>query len=273
VINPSSPLTSVPIGFPNPIEQLRINFYNNLPVLDGVVELTPIPAVSARVRGSVSVLNSDRSVTFSGSSPIPIYVYTDFFDKTTPYTSYGWGELSASIRPQFWLWEVAGLYNLSYEGFYRYSLVGGYRQESWSYKPSNGDTTNSYLRADFTSQIPFIGMQTVMNAPEWKARFEVLGSPFMTKKVAHSARDQGQYMQLDGNLTHGGFIELQMDGNINVTPNGLIGVYAQYSYEQLKGELTGTSKDGSNNGYLTTSYNFYTLKSIWTLGLSASILF
>ena len=82
-------------------------------------------------------------------------------------------------------------------------------------------------------------------------------------------------MQLDGSLTQGGFIELQMDGNINVTPNGLMGVYAQYSYEQLKGELTGTSKDGDrfSNGYLTTSYNFYTLKSIWTLGLSGSILF
>ena len=82
-------------------------------------------------------------------------------------------------------------------------------------------------------------------------------------------------MQLDGNLTQGGFIELQMDGNINVTPNGLMGVYAQYSYEQLKGELTGTSVDGDGSivTYVTTSYNFYTLKSIWTLGLSGSILF
>ena len=183
-------------------------------------------------------------------------------------------ELSASIKPQFWLWEVAGLYNLSYEDVYRYSLVAGYRQESWSYQPSNDDATNSYLRDDFTSQIPFIGLQTVMNSPAWKARFEVLGSPFMTKKVAHTARDQGYYMQLDGSLTQGGFIEFQMDGNINVTPNGLMGVYAQYSYEQLKGELTGTSKDGRDNDcYLTTSYNFYTLKSIWTLGLSGSILF
>ena len=171
------------------------------------------------------------------------------------------------------MWEVAGLYNLSYEGFYRYSLVGGYRQESWSYKPSDDNGSNSYLRDDFTSQIPFLGLQTVMNAPAWKARFEVLGSPFMTKKVAHTARDGGHYMQLDGSLTQGGFIELQMDGNINVTPNGLMGVYAQYSYEQLKGELTGTSEKAIDTGYLTTSYNFYTLKSIWTLGLSGSILF
>jgi hypothetical protein len=76
----------------------------------------------------------------------------------------------------------------------------------------------------------------------------------MTKKVAHSARDQGQYMQLDGNLTHGGFTEFQMDGNISVTPNGSMGVHAQYSYEQLQGELTGTSIDGNGlNNHLTTS--------------------
>ena len=79
----------------------------------------------------------------------------------------------------------------------------------------------------------------------------------MTKKVAHIARDQGEYRQLEGSLTQGGFIELQVDGNINVTPNGLMGVYAQYSYEQLRGELTGTSRDGRNNTtYLTTSYNY-----------------
>ena len=69
-------------------------------------------------------------------------------------------------------------------------------------------------------------------------------------------------MQLDGSLTQGGFIELQVDGNINITPNGLMGVYAQYSYEQLRGELTGTSKvgDRDNEGYLTTSYNFSPLR-------------
>jgi hypothetical protein len=271
--NPSPPPGEITIGFANPIERLRIDYNNNLPVLDGMVELTPVPSVSARLRGCTSVLASDRTVTLSSG---PVRVITA--NPNTPFIPdffVGWRELSASIKPQFWFWEAAGLYNLSYEGFYRYSLVGGFRQESWSYQPSNNDATNSYLRDDFTSQIPFIGMQTVMNGPCWKARFEALGSPFMTKKVAHTARDQVDYIQLDGSLTQGGFIELQIDGNINVTPNGLMGVYAQYSYEQLKGELTGTSKDGDRlrNDYLTTSYNFYTLKSIWTLGLSGSILF
>ena len=210
-----------------------------------MVELTPVPAVSSRVRGSTSVLASDRSVNLkSGPFPDRTSIPNHRLPPILPEYVYGWRELSVAIKPQFWFWEVAGLYNLSYEDVYRYSLVAGYRQESWSYQPSNDDATNSYLRDDFTSQIPFIGMQTVMNSPTWKARFEVLGSPFMTKKVANTARDQGEYMQLDGNLTQGGFIELQVDGNINVTPNGLMGVYAQYSYEQLKGELTGTSKDG-----------------------------
>jgi hypothetical protein len=272
---PTNPYT---VGLPNPIEELKVGFNNSLFVLDGMVELTPVPAVSSRLRGSVSVLNPNTDFTFE--SPVPILTTVQIQTNPTPppyeydnVNTYSYGQISGSIKPQFWFWEVAGLYNLSYEDVYRYSIVAGYRQESWSYQPSNDDATNSYLRDDFTSQIPFIGLQTVMNSPTWKARFEVLGSPFMTKKVAHTARDQGEYMQLDGSLTQGGFIELQMDGNINVTPNALMGVYAQYSYEQLKGELTGSSKDGQNAGYFTTSYNFYTLKSIWTLGLSGSILF
>ena len=36
----------------------------------------------------------------------------------------------------------------------------------------------------------------------------------MTKKIAHTARDQGEYMQLDGSLTQGGFIKLRVDGSL-----------------------------------------------------------
>jgi len=113
-----------------------------------------------------------------------------------------------------------------------------------------------------------------MNPEVWRrSRHERPTDNHRRQTAQDRSQNQNYYMQLDGNLTQGGFIELQVDGNINVTPNGLMGVYAQYSYEQLRGELTGTSRDGRNNGYFTTSYNFYTLKSIWTLGLSGSILF
>ena len=256
--------------FPNPIEQLRIDFSNSQLVLDGVVEITPRPALSARVRGSASVLNADRSFTLvSGPQPYPIPI-----PKSIPDTSnYGWGELSTTIKPQFWLWEAAGLYNLSYEGGYRYSFVAGYRQESWSYPTSNGQE-NLYLRDDFLSQIPFIGLQTTMVSPSWKARFEVLGSPFMIKKVAHTARDQGYYMQLDGKMTNGGFIEFQVEGDIPVAPNTWLGLYTQYTYESLKGKLTGVSVDGNGAAtYVPTPYDFYTLRSVWTIGLNCNILF
>ncbi len=56
----------------NPIERLRIDFSNSQAVLDGVVEITPRPALSARVRGSASVFNADRSFTLEtgpGSRP------------------------------------------------------------------------------------------------------------------------------------------------------------------------------------------------------------
>lgn len=247
-------LTWNPTPLPNPTEQLRIDFINSQLVIDGMVELTPFPAVSSRLRGNVSVAGSERNITL-GRGPAP------------------GTELSALIKPQYWSWEAAGLYNLCSGGGYRYSFVAGYRQESWSYI-ANTQGDNSYLRDDFVSQIPFIGLQTAMFSPSWKARFELLGSPFMTKKITHTARDQGYYMQLDGNMTNGGFIEFQVEGNIPVTRNTWLGIYTQLTYEGLKGELTGVSVDGNGaSTYVPTPYNFYTLKGIWTIGLNCNVLF
>ncbi|MHB8204197.1 MAG: hypothetical protein ACYDHG_10925 [Desulfomonilaceae bacterium] len=262
------PIITSSIPYPNPIEQLRIDFSNSQLALDGVVEITPRPALSARVRGSASVFNADRSFTLeTGPSPV---------NPNSP-GPYGWAELSTTIRPQFWLWEAAGLYNLSYENVYRYSIVAGYRQESWKYRTSNSQANSPYLSDVFGAQIPFLGLQTVMFCPSWKARFEVLGSAFMSKNVAHTARDQQYYMQVDGTLTNGGFLEFQVEGNINVTPSAWMGIYSQYTYEGLKGELTGVSASGTNGvpdpNYVPTPYNFYTLKNIWIIGLNCNFVF
>ncbi len=274
------------VALPNPIQQLRMDCSNSQLVLDGVVEITPRPALSARVRGSASVFNADRSFTLeTGPYPYPIAIpnSTDPRHPTDPTYYYGWGELSTTIKPQFWLWEAAGLYNLSYEDVYRYSIVAGYRQESWKYPTSNSQANSPYLSDVFGAQIPFVGLQTVMFCPSWKARFEVLGSAFMSKSVAHTARDQQYYMQLNGTLTNGGFLEFQVEGNIHVTPNAWMGIYSQYTYEQLKGELTGTSVNGNGNNYyentthavnyVTAPYNFYTLKNIWIIGLNCNFVF
>jgi hypothetical protein len=256
-----------------------MDFSNSQLALDGVVEITPRPALSARVRGSASVFNADRSFTLE-TGPHPylhqISIQTNPNCKTCDIDTvdtYGWGELSTTIKPQFWLWEAAGLYNLSYEDVYRYSIVAGYRQESWKYPTSNSQANSPYLSDVFGAQIPFLGLQTVMFCPSWKARFEVLGSAFMSKSVAHTARDQQYYMQLDGTLTNGGFLEFQVEGNINVTPSAWMGIYSQYTYESLRGKLTGTSVNGNGNEYVTAPYNFYTLKNIWIIGLNCNFVF
>ncbi len=265
-VNADPSPANVIVAYPNPIEGLRIDFSNSQIVLDGMVKLTPFPFVSSRIRGSVSLLNSDWSITI-GSGPVSVA------NSNFPFV-FDSSKLSAVIKPQFWSWEAAGLYNLRYEGVHRYSIVAGYRQESWSYPISKDQGNNSYLGDVFASQIPFLGLQTVMFFPLLKARIEALGSPFMTKKIAYTARDHGFLGQFDGVMTQGEFIEFQVEGNINVTPSTCVGLYAQYTYEQLDGELSGMSVDGKGNSiYAPTAYNFYTLEDIWTIGLNYSLLF
>jgi len=131
----------------------------------------------------VSLLNSDWSITI-GSGPVPIA------NSNFPFV-YDSSKLSAVIKPQFWSWEAAGLYNLSYEGVYRYSIVAGYRQESWSYRRP---MVKEIIRISQISSNPkflFLGYKRSCFSPLLKGRLEVLGSPFMTKKIAYTTRDQG----------------------------------------------------------------------------------
>jgi hypothetical protein len=162
---------------------------------------------------------------------------------------------------------------LSNEGGYRYSIVAGYRQESWTYRIDGNQDDNSYLRDEFVSQSPFLGLQTAMFFPWWKARFEVLGSPFMTKKISHTARDSGYYQHLDGTWNKGGFIEFQTEGTVNITPSIWLGLFARYTYEELHGEAKGTRAAPGRTDYETFPYDFYTLKSMASFGFNFSYVF
>lgn len=265
--NPYPPPPTLIAAYPNPIESFNINLMTSQLVLDGMVEITPVPAFSGRLRANVSVSGGEQDITLA-SGP-------SWSGARVPVTNVPiFNPLSASVNPSYWSWEAACQYNLSYEGGYRFALVGGYRYESQSYHSANDSSQNWHLWADFSSQIPFLGLQTTMVSPTWKARCELLGSAFMKKNVSQSARDNVTFMKLDGSLTNGGFLELQVEGNVPITPNAWVGVYTQGTYEGLKGEVTGRSVDGDGNGWFDpTPYNFYASKFFWFLGLNCNVQF
>ena len=259
---------------PDPIDRLHIEFGPSLPILEGTVEITPFPSFSGRLAASLSVLESTRGVTLvSGPASATFEWNNPYVTPPIQLDLHGSAELSNVIKPTFRLWEAAGLYHLSNEGGYRYSIVAGYRQESWTYRVDGNQEDNSYLRDEFVSQSPFLGLQTAMFFPWWKARFEVLGSPFMRKKISHSARDQGDFQQLDGTWNKGGFIEFQTEGTVNITPSIWLGLFARYTYEELHGEARGTRAAPGTTVYETFPYDFYTLKSMASFGFNFSYVF
>ena len=264
--SPTPQYVQMPV--PNPIQTLNLSFITNQLVLDGLVEVTPVPAFSGRLRANASVAGSNKEVTL-GNGP----TLTGFNGYYTPAQPL-FGPFSADVTPSYWSWEAAGQYNLSYEGGYRFALVGGYRYEYQSYLSSSGSGQPGYLGAYFKSSIPFIGLQTSMVSPTWKARCEVLGSAFMKKNLSVGARDITNFMNIDGSMTNGGFIELQVEGNIPVSQNAWLGAYSQFSYEGLKGEVNGTSVDGNGNPpYFTAPYAFDSSKFFWFLGLNCNVQF
>ena len=233
------------------LDRFSVNFDPRLPVLAGTVEITPFPVVSGRLAGSISVFEKSG---VANRRVDPLLVRTDW-----------------DVKPEYSSWEAAGLYHLWHGGGYRFSVTAGYRREIWDYRgtPANGGP-DSPLHDSFTASIPFIGMQTAMFFPWWKARFEVLGSPFMNMNVSDSIQKGGFALQFDGNLYRGGLVEVQMEGNANLTANVLVGLYSRYAYQELYGSLSGT---GTTTNVGLAPYTVFVNQSMATVGLNVTVFF
>jgi len=234
-----------------------------LPVLAGTVEITPFPAISGRLVGSISVAES------AGEHVITVSTITGSQDATSPFTptdKWGW-----DVKTDFSSWEAAGLYHLWSGGGYRFSFTAGYRQQTWDYRgsPSNG-LPDSPLHDSYSAHIPFIGMQTSMFFPWWKARFEVLGSPFMNVSVSNAFQRGSFGLQFDGNLSRGGLVELQMTGDVNLAPNVFVGLHGRYSYQELYGSVSGT---GPAAGLGDNPYTAFLGQSFAAVGLDVTVMF
>ena len=174
-------------------------------------------------------------------------------------------------RPDYQSWEVAGLYHLYKGGGYRFSVLGGFRQTVWRYHGELEQGGGAELRDTFSSNIPFFGMQTAMFFPWWKARFEVIGSPFMKKSSTVSLHQNNIYAEQNVNTDVGGLVEFRLEGTVSLHTNLWLGVFACYQYQ----ELTGESTDSNGQPFFRNiSLNrFCTRESMASLGLNLNVVY
>lgn len=223
-----------------------------LAVLSGLVELTPFPYVSGRLAGSLSVTSNIQEVVRDRG------VLPDLFRWT--------------LKTGYNAWEAAGLYHLWNQGGYRFSALGGYRRETWLYTgdSDSSPTAGASLREEFVSDIPFIGLQTAMHFPWWKARFEVLGSWFVRKTFHQSINQNNEIEVRDGRGDQGGIMIFQLEGTSHLTPNILVGLEGRYSYQNFVGpSLVSSTRSGASE----TAYKALFIESVGSIGLSLSLVF
>jgi len=234
----------------NSTNQFKIEYNPRFPVLALTVEASPVTLVSGRFAGSVSVLEPDLST----SRPI-----------SPTSGSYAW-----EVQPDFGSWEVAGLFHVSSGGGYRFSVTGGYRNTEWRYSGDSAGSSASGVKDKFSSYIPFVGLQTSMFFPWWKARFEILGSPFMTRKSVVSMWQSGTILEQQVESRGGGLIELQAEGTVSLAPSIWIGLSGRYHYEELYGESSGGTTPPAALNY---AREFYSRDSWVTMGLNLGLVY
>jgi len=204
------------------VERFRIDSNFRLPVLAGNVELTPLVFLSGRLGGLTSVLEGQGTYDRSAAD----------FDVNVAERRV------IDAKPTFSGWEAAGLFHLWNDGGYRFSVTAGYREEFWKLEgqgtaPSG---TTSFFHENYQTRVPFLGLQTAMFFPWWKARFELIGSRWMTKIVSGVLADSF-VAQYEAKTTGGGLLELQAEGTASVTQNIFAGLHARYTFQESFGEL------------------------------------
>jgi hypothetical protein len=239
----------------NHFDRFNFVFCPRVPVLSGTVELSPLPWASGRLAGAMSILEPTRTLHLSVGGIAP------------DFTTGSWGG-QWNIRPHYSSWEAAGLFHLWNGGGYRFSGTAGYRGSAWHYYGEDG--TSSPARDVFESHIPFLGLQTSMHFPWWKARFEVLGSPFMRKVVSNSLRDRTDSAAFHFNTDRGGMIEFQMEGTVGLSANILCGLSARLTYEELFGRIDWTNSQNANP---QTPFQGHLIETLAFFGLDATLLF
>ncbi len=233
------------------LETFRLDLTSRLPVVDGVMELGGYRSFSVRLRGMGSFLESD-SWTKVGKGP----------DTAK--------EFEARLKPEVRAWEAAGLYHLSWGGPYRFSVVGGYREEYWKFLRQEAGFGGEAMDYRHTSRIPFVGLRTSMVFPWWKASMEVIGSPFMTKLVTFYARNPNHFMHVNGTWRDGGLLEINVDGSAVVSPSVTLGLSFRYTYEELRGEVRG---ERSYARHEVWPYDYYSVQNLAYVGFIAGVIF
>lgn len=232
----------------------RYDFDPRLALLTGSLEMSPYHSLSARLKGSTSAF--EKRIT----------VYKKPYFLTPTQAGSKW-----NMQPSFNSWEASGLYHLWNAEGYRFSLIGGYRQDSYKYSgPPVGDTAKGdNSRTELIAYMPIIGMQTSMFFPLWRSRFEILASPFMTRRILDF---QATDYSLEAKLTKGGMLEFQWEGSMPIRPNIFLGVNASYTYMELRGN---TLVNAPAVQWLApdTDIHAYSGDSIIRLGLDVNIAF
>jgi len=234
----------------DPVDQFRIEYNPRLPVLALAAELSPLPLFSGRFAGALSVLESNTSTNRPLSS-------------TSAPSDW-------SVHPDYGSWELAGLFHLSSGGGYRFSVTAGYRTSEWQYTADSGRGSGYGVKDKFSSYIPFMGLQTAMFFPWWKARFEMIGSPFMTRRSTVSMWQNGTFLEQRVEADKGGLIELIAEGTVGVRPGIWAGLLMRYHYEELYGHSSGGT---TQRAALNNAKEFYSQESFVSLGLNLSIVY
>ena len=238
-------------------DRFRIQYGPRVPLAEGFVELSPpVGPLSIRLGGWASFLEPrialDRTVGHVSPTPTSL------------------SEASRNVKPDVWAWEAAGLYHV-FEGLgHRFSFTAGFRREEWHYSGELSSDASAVSSHSFSSYIPFIGLQSAMLFPWWRARFEVLGSQIMVQQISHFLQDGNTFVDYRGKATGTGMIQLSMEGTVNVSPACWFGGFLRYSFQEMYGTATGRTSASTATGY---SRNFYVGQSFATVGLNATLLF
>jgi len=231
------------IRLSDPAAALNLRLDPELFLVGGAIELSRQGSLSARLAGSLSVLERGHGVS-----------ETRFSNGSSQSQAGPLWDLS----PSFKSWEAAGYYRFLTWAGYRYSFLAGYRQIVTNYagqpRPDSSLSPSATFQTSHSFGIPFMGIATTFFGPWWKGRVQLVGSPFTSANGSVSHREPPSLLiRSYRNTLSGAAFSLEVDGSVNVRHDLLIGIFGAYHRLDLEGEA---SKDALPDFRSSTEADF-----------------
>ncbi|MBI4963957.1 MAG: hypothetical protein HY913_11830 [Desulfomonile tiedjei] len=211
----------------------------------------PLDGLVFGLEGETFVME-DLAVRIQGWINVPFQIRSDFYLNGSTRS---WDSLGQYVGA-----DLSAIYHFGLGGMpYTAGLVAGYRYNNFDYQSKTVGQPAGTSEDHFHVHIPYLGVYYANSAMMGSVvRLDILFSPLALTRLDAQRRVQGAVTNIEGHSVTGIWFESYFQWSRRLSPNALLGVFANYDFLQLSGGATEVqAQQGSTRFSLDSRHHLF----------------